>query len=90
MKSITDYDFYEIAASEARKLGPFGADDYPVAVTCCRRKEQWKSAKAAKAFYQAGANCCGGSEQERYSTIVSKLTAGGRVVDDVVDDVFGY
>ena len=90
MKSITDYDFYEIAASEARKLGPFGADDYPVAVTCCRRKEQWKSAKAATAFYQAGANCCSGSEQERYSTIVSKLTAGGRDGDDVVVDVFGY
>ena len=87
MKSITDYDFYEIAASEARKLGLFGADDYPVSVTCCRRKEQWKSAKAAKAFYQAGANCCSGSEQERYSTIVSKLAAGDRDVDD---DVFGY
>jgi len=87
MKKLTDYDFYEIPAIEARKLGPFGADDYPVAVTCYRQKETWKSVKAAKAFYQAGANCCMGSEQERYSTIVSKLTAGNRDVDD---SAFGW
>lgn len=87
MKTLEDYDFYEIPASEARTLGPFGADDYPVTVTCYRQKEAWKSKRAAVAFYQAGANCCGGSEQERYSTIVSKLIAGNRDVDD---SVFGW
>ena len=40
--------------------------------------------KAAIAFYQDGANSCMGSEQERYSTIVSKLITGNRDVDDSV------
>ena len=77
----------EAGTASSCAVGCASAPPRAVSVTCCRRKEQWKSAKAAKAFYQAGANCCSGSEQERYSTIVSKLAAGDRDVDD---DVFGY
>jgi len=83
-KKLEDYDFFAITADEARTLGPFGKNDYPATVTCRGRKETWRSAKAATAFYEAGAAACDGSEHDRYAALAAKLKAGNRNADDSV------
>lgn len=82
MKSIEDYDFYEIGREEARNIGPFGDDDGPVTVTCYRETETWRSRKAARAYYEAGSDCSSGHEQYRYFAIVDGIDAGLAEVTD--------
>ena len=76
MKKLSDYDFFEISEKDAAKLGPFGADDRPVAVTCYRERVEFKSRKAARKFYETGMLCCSGFEAGRYARVVADIDAG--------------
>lgn len=81
-KKLEDYDFTEMSEKDAAEIGPFGPDDRPCAVTCYRTRTKFRSRKAARRFFETGALCCCGSEQERYSEIVRQLDSG---LDEVSD-----
>lgn len=79
---LEDIDFYSISEDDARALGPFGSGDGPATVTCYGDTLEWRSRKAALAFYKAGAMSCDGSEADRYWHVARSLAEGGTVVDD--------
>ena len=86
MQAISDIDWFSISCDEARKLRPFGKNDKPVKVRCYRQTEEWKSAKAARKFYETAMMSVdpGSSECERYTEIVSDLSEGKDFADDKV------
>lgn len=76
MKNLSDYDFLGISEKDAAELGPFGADDGPVAVTCYRERVEFRSRKAARGFYETAMLCTSGSESARYAHVVADIDAG--------------
>ncbi len=78
----------DLPSKEACKYGPYGTDDVPCKVRFVfgakPEVEEWKSRKAASAYYGTIAHI-GGSEGDRYGLIADYLVAGCTDVCDNQD-----
>ena len=63
---------------------------HEVTVRCGLNEEYWTTRQEAVDFYLEGALCCGGSEAERYMTIVQQLMAGRKLASDGLEPAGGW